>query len=455
MTRLAHRLRDACDEWVERAEDHDAGRRDGTGRRTEKWYQHDYEMEKRRRKREGIRREKKERERNAGKDGEDGYVEAMMSGGRGGGGGSMRGGNGGDPFDDPPALEGVGPQALPMEELANEPGSDRASRNGSHLPVEDHRSRRAGGTPSRHGSHVRAEDRGQGPQGSRIPGPTISPMPSEHSISSMRAQVSRRHDGARARIRSPAGRGPPLDDSEDEEPHHSDDEASGPEEEGGGGSAARRARGAAVADREGPPSGLRGGGADGIIDVGDLDLEESGDEENFADAVEYNEHEDFDDEYTTGFRLSKQYIGDEDTTAKDGATDPQENLLDVDDRRSKAKKEQPTEEASEQLHGEQDQLHDDLYAKMGSRERRPYSIVEGMPAAEMTEDRSRKEFPQRTPRLYAIPRVGESTRLRCTDAAGNSGKSISQHDTYFRGLSLTHHQVLAKSARVLRLAERS
>ncbi|KAL8679121.1 MAG: hypothetical protein Q9186_004566 [Xanthomendoza sp. 1 TL-2023] len=132
---------------------------------------------------------------------------------------------------------------------------------------------------------------------------------------------------------------------------------------------------------EGRSSGLRGGGggSEGIIEIGDYDLEETDEEENLADGKEYNEHEDFDDEYrTSGARASEQQVNDEMTTVDAESSIAQENLQATDNRKGKDKEEQSYEEPPEKLHQQpQEDMEEAPYESFRSRERRPYVVTEG------------------------------------------------------------------------------
>ncbi|KAL8704045.1 MAG: hypothetical protein Q9201_002783 [Fulgogasparrea decipioides] len=261
LTRVARRVKDACDEWIERVDDHEHGRRDKYGRKNQAWYEHDYERQRARKKREARRKEKearakrkKEAEGGGGKE----VIDTMMTGAL--------------------ASDGAGSHR------------EGRSRDGSDTVVEEH----ASGTPKPEEEAaalavvegVLHEHRPEGGSASR----DISPMPSEHSGLWMRAlaQPQRAKERAQARARAEAEReNPPLfKDSEDEEPEASDDEDS--DEEGEAAKAAKKAEEPAAAAEEGEASGLRGGGF----------ITELGDDES-RDDWEYGEHEDFDDEYAS------------------------------------------------------------------------------------------------------------------------------------------------------------
>ncbi|KAL8789584.1 MAG: hypothetical protein Q9213_001020, partial [Squamulea squamosa] len=139
--RIVRRFKDACEEYIERIEDMEHGRRDKRGKMTQKGLDHYYNLERRQKKRDARRREEKERKR--GKDGEGGeVVEAMMSGGRGGpsrhGGDIRRGGHGdgedghrnmnnGDAIANPPAMEAPIREMLPQPEAQGYAGLGRGS----------------------------------------------------------------------------------------------------------------------------------------------------------------------------------------------------------------------------------------------------------------------------------------------------------------------------------------
>ncbi|KAL8717895.1 MAG: hypothetical protein Q9225_004905 [Loekoesia sp. 1 TL-2023] len=245
LTRLAHRLKDACDEYIERIEDSQSGHRDKYGRKTQLWHEREYERERRRRKREARRKEKEMIE------GKGKKIEAVMTGAM------PHGGSDGD--------------VTLVEEAGLHGDTEIVSREER---VEDP-----------------AHGRGEG-------GRDISPMPSEHSISSIQAEVHNRRAGERATARAEAGNEGP-EDSEDEEEEESDEDESSQEED----EAAEAAK-ASTATREpageepaasASASGLRGGGGG---EVAGVDEEGSDEDEYFSlDEEEYNEHEDFDDEY--------------------------------------------------------------------------------------------------------------------------------------------------------------
>ncbi|KAL9618328.1 MAG: hypothetical protein Q9204_008413, partial [Flavoplaca sp. TL-2023a] len=257
ITRVVRRLRDGCDEFIERMDDMEHGYRDKNGRKTKKGLERDYEIDRRRAKREALRKERKEKEGGP-------PVEALMSGG----------------MADAPLPGGHQDFAQELPAGAMPPHSRRP-----------------------HNSMASARD--------------ISPMPSEHSTSSIMAQVGAHRDGDRPRRgRQPGGgpeatRGNPLD-SEDEERPGSEDGSTSEDEAGTStrGRANHRDRSAdglppppsietappSVIGNEGTAaeggaSGLRGGGIAGIEDLGD----EVTDDGIVADSQEYNEYEDFDD----------------------------------------------------------------------------------------------------------------------------------------------------------------
>ncbi|KAL8993835.1 MAG: hypothetical protein Q9169_006044, partial [Polycauliona sp. 2 TL-2023] len=164
ITRVVRRLRDGCDEFIERMEDMDNGYRDRSGKKTEKWLERDYEIERRRKKRDARRKEKQERK--GGKDGEGGEpVEALMSGGMGGpphhGEHSRRGGHsdrGGRPRPRPdpavplPAAEDFG-QEPPLPVMNPEAGSRDSTgprRRSLSAPSQPDRGRELHGSRGSH-----------------------------------------------------------------------------------------------------------------------------------------------------------------------------------------------------------------------------------------------------------------------------------------------------------------
>ena len=419
ITRIVRRVKDACDEYIERMEDMEHGRRDSMGRQTQKGIEHYYEMERRRRKREDRRRakEKREQRKDAEGGGGGGVVEALMTGGRGEpghrGGSSPRGTNDEAPFIDPPALEGPIHETLPDTEpegVLPPPAIRDFAQEILPTTME----------------HV-------GSQSSRASGKSVSPMPSEHSISSTRAQVGPRPIGKRARTKSPAGRGPPLD-SEDEESPTSDEGSASEDEEDDQAAKAARSREAEAAAGEGPtgeaaaipsplpadggdepdaegiqepageeqPSGIRGGDDGGIVDLDDFDSDGIDDDRQFEDAPVYNEREDFDDEYTkaTGYYEPFEAVGD--ATKGKGDRNHEQPAKHI-RKEFLAKDKQKVEF----IHGQpQDHLNDESQGIFQRRERRPYNVG--------VKEISPEIFKVRTPRPYAHAEVGESNRARRT-----------------------------------------
>ncbi|KAL8732223.1 MAG: hypothetical protein Q9181_004039 [Wetmoreana brouardii] len=343
LTRVARRLKDACDEWIERVDDHEHGRRDKYGRRTQAWYEHDYQRQQRAKKRDARRKEKEARAKRK-KEAEGGggkkVVDTMMTG------------------------------AIPSDGA----GSHREgrSRDGSDTVVEQH----ATGIPKPEDEPVAQEalheHRPEGDSASR----DISPMPSEHSGLSMRghAQPQRAEERAQARARAEAEReNPPLfKDSEDEEPEASDDEDS--DEEGEAAKAAKRVEEPAAAGQQGEASGLRGGGF-----ITELDDDES------RDDLEYDEHEDFDDEYASS------------ATPK-GASNAQDEI---------------------DVHGDKE-----IGDEFKSRERQPYRRSKsGLEAEEGIAYQPYGKKPERSRQPYLGPRMRDSTEVHYMEAANIPGPS--------------------------------
>ncbi|KAL9005714.1 MAG: hypothetical protein Q9188_001527 [Gyalolechia gomerana] len=261
LTRITHRLKDAREEYTERIQDSKSGHRDKYGRKTHLWHEREYERERRRRKREHNRKEK------GMADGERKKIEAVMSGAI--------------PKDD-------GDVAL--VEVAGEyrgtPTIERNEGSGEHGVA--HEGVAGSSRISRFSTGYQRESRSGGGSGPR----DVSPMPSEHSISSVQAQVHRRRTEERARARA-EGRGEAPNDSEDEEEEKSDEGSSDEEDEAA--KAAKQTREPAVGGAPPSASGLRGGGGGGVAEPDDGDSHE--DEYYSFGEEEYNEHEDFDDEY--------------------------------------------------------------------------------------------------------------------------------------------------------------
>ncbi|KAL8844066.1 MAG: hypothetical protein Q9176_001472 [Flavoplaca citrina] len=387
ITRVVRRLRDGCDEFIERMDDMEHGYRDKNGRKTKKGLERDYEIDRRQAKREALRKERKER-----KEREGGLpVEALMSGG----------------MADAPHPGG-------HQDFAQEPPAGA-------MPPHSQRS---------HNSMASARD--------------ISPMPSEHSTSSIMARVGAHSNGDRPRRgRQPGGgpeatRGNPLD-SEDEERPGSDDGFSSEDEAGTAtrGRANHRDRSAdglppppsvetappsVIGNEgtaaEGAASGLRGGGIAGIEDLDD----EVTDGGIVADSQEYNEYEDFDDEYTTAAAPPPSS-----NDASEGDTEQ------TDEQKSKelheASPQEPKQEEKSAQELLRDEIHGESHKMFQSRERRPYSVgAQAVIAEEVPSSMSQKKTTERTPRPYANPTVGESTRVCLPEAAGKPGASRQHKD---------------------------
>lgn len=443
VTRVVRRLRDGCDEFIERMEDMEHGYRDKSGKKTQKGIEHDYELERRRKKRDARRRERQERE--GGKDGEGGApVEALMSGGRGvpphhgehsrrGGYDSeeddLRGMHSEDPSNPPPMRNGhihearPGSRADPVVPLP-------ATRHFGHKPPlaaihPNTRPQNSRGPRIRSVSPLPGPDRGRRSHGSRVLQRDVSPMPSEHSASSLLAKVNARRNIERTRPGPQAGRGSqarrtnPLE-SEDEERPGSDEGSSSEDEDADEAAKAARARrrargltGGPAGERAGPRqplvetappsvigSGLRGGAAAEVEHFSDDIAEETEDERESTGAVQYNEHEDFDDEYRTAA----------------GTDEPVNEEHEEIGQTSKQKKifihAQPQENFQEESH-KMDQ----------TRERRPYNFgAQAIAPETFSTSPSQQKTSGRTSRPYANPNVGESTQVRLPGAPGNTRK---------------------------------
>ena len=365
-------------------DDMEHGYRDKNGRKTKKGLERDYETDRRRAKREDLRKERKERE---GKP----PVEALMSGG----------------IADAPLPGG-------HQDFAQEPPAGA-------MPPHSRRS---------HNSTASARD--------------ISPMPSEHSTSSIMAQVGAHRNGdiprrgRQAGGRPEATRGNPLD-SEDEERPGSDDGSTSEDEartatRGRGNRRDRSADGlppppsvetappSIIGNEgtaaEGGASGLRGGGIAGIEDLGD----EETDDGIVADPQEYNEYEDFDDEYTTA--AAPPPSPDSLNHASDGEVEETDEQKSEELHKASPKEDKQEEEsAQEQL---RDKIHGESHKMFQNRERRPYSVgAQAIIAEEVPSSLSQKKTTERIPRPYANPTVGESTRVHLPEAAtGQAGKLL-------------------------------
>ncbi|KAL8900379.1 MAG: hypothetical protein Q9192_001107 [Flavoplaca navasiana] len=394
ITRVVRRLRDGCDEFIERMDDMEHGYRDKNGRKTKKGLERDYEIDRRRAKRKDLRKERKAREGGP-------PVEALMSGG----------------MADAPLPGG-------HQDFAQEPPAGA-------MPPHSQRS---------HNSMASARN--------------ISPMPSEHSTSSIMAQVGAHRNGDRPRQGRQAGGGPeatrgnPLDSEDEERP--GSEFGSSSEDEAGTVTRGRANRRDRSADGLPPPpsvetappsvigneetaaergaSGLRGGGIAGIDDLEDEEIDDG----IVADPQGYNEYEDFDDEYTTAAAPPPSL--DSLNDASEGEieeTDEQksEELHKAFPRENEEKEESAQERLRDNLHGESHEMFQ-------NRERRPYSVgARAIIAEEVPGSLSQKKPTERTPRPYANPTVGESTRVCLTEAAGKAGASHQQTDDKARKLN--------------------
>lgn len=273
LTRLASHFRDARDEWVERNEDARTGHRDRYGRKTQKWYEREYEIERRRRKREARRREK------AMVEGKEERMEKDNA--------RERGKNKGRKKDKVVALMSG---ALPYEgeQGGRERGGSKTGSSGDTTLVE--------GEAGAHGeTPITTHDGGhEGNHTNGAPSPDISPMPSSRSISSIRAEVHARkarakagnaHEGPRGSEDGEAG------SSDDEGPSDDDDEE---EEEGKAAKAAKKNKQRQEeGEREAAASGLRGGGSWATEEEAEEKWYSLGEEEE----GEYCEREEWDAEY--------------------------------------------------------------------------------------------------------------------------------------------------------------
>lgn len=261
-TRLALHVRSACDEWVERIEDSQTGHRDRRGRKTQKWYEREYEIERRRKKRQAKRREKQKLEGNGGQKQEGKRKES-------GGGGKEQ----------------------------SKTKKVTAVMTGALGPIEE------GGAITTGSDPVEGTVTAEGHEGGSDPRDEYSPMPSEHSVSSTQAQVhsQRAYERSRSKTKSGSVHGAPKD-SEDEEASGSSDEESFPENKGDdktakAGKAAKKSEAPAGDGKAGSSTGLRGGGVCGIAE---LDGEDDDEDKWYSSGEEeYHEHEALDDEYAT------------------------------------------------------------------------------------------------------------------------------------------------------------
>ncbi|KAI4258162.1 MAG: hypothetical protein LQ352_001319 [Teloschistes flavicans] len=282
LTRVARRIRDASEEYIERVEDHEAGRRDKYGRKTRAWYEHEYERQRRIKKREVERKEKEERaRRKKGAEGGRGqlvgppmmtglnpFVDAAKAPSRHGSGSRGRSRN-------RRGLSKDGSDTLVEENVGHEAETLRPEGAAAALPMGEESTQPAGST------------HGVGPAGAWA-SRNMSPMPNEGSLLSSRdrLQPQRAEQRAKVKARAQSERDSPamMKDSEDEEDDSDLEDSDGEDEVA---MAAKRAKEPRVGLAEGEASGLRGGhGGDGGVEYSN------------EDDHEYNEHEDFDDEYT-------------------------------------------------------------------------------------------------------------------------------------------------------------
>ncbi|KAL9029014.1 MAG: hypothetical protein Q9196_002692 [Gyalolechia fulgens] len=386
LTRIAHRIKDAREEYTERIQDSQSGHRDKYGRKTHLWHEREYEGERRRRKREHKRKEKEMIE------GKGKKIEAVMSGAM--------------PKDD-------GHVALVEEagEHGEMPIVQRAEGSGEHgvghegVVGSRRISRMSTGYQSRRGG-------GSGPR-------DISPMPSEHSFSSIQAQVHNRRATERARARA-EGRHQRSIDSEDEEEDESDEGSLDEEDEGA--EAVKNIQEPAV---DGIPlaSGLRGGGGGGVAEVNREDLPE--DECYSFDEKEYNEREDFDGEYLE--------VGSQQTVRHSPGLDQEEgkNIRNAQKVHKPLAEEHSQPESSSASNGaskmQDDELKEDAsdFRDNGHRYQNAHSIDrpqnleigsssdqgnDGEPKSEIG-GQPNGELPDRTPRPYTLGNVHDTLKL--------------------------------------------
>lgn len=316
ITRVAHRVRLACDEWLERVEDAQTGHRDRYGRRTYLWHEREYEIGRRRKQRQARRKEKERVEGKTETDQEEEgkgnrmkkekkTVDFMMSGavkeeegerGEVEGGESEQGGERGGPEQVRGPRGREGDERAGPEEIR---GRSPTSRRGSN---DDEEAAESGEGPivvaAEGGEGAAAEEAAEGTARSE----SISPLPSEHSASSIQAQVHSPKTEGRVSP-SAGGRHDLPNDSEDEKAEDSsdDDDASDEEEDEATKAAKAVKKPEGPTEEGGPTPSLRGGGGAGIAEFDDAD----DDEEHwysFGEDVEdeeYNGHEDFEAEYNT------------------------------------------------------------------------------------------------------------------------------------------------------------
>ncbi|KAL8760980.1 MAG: hypothetical protein Q9184_002866 [Pyrenodesmia sp. 2 TL-2023] len=304
ITRLAHRVRLACDEWIERVEDAQTGHRDHYGRKTHLWHEREYEIARRQKQRQARRKEKKgiegEKAEDEGNRGKGEKVkkglevgEVVMSGAikKENWGRSKNGEEGGKP----------GEERAGSEEIRGRSHTSHQGSDGDVTLIEERAVNREG--PIVTTTEVAEGTATEVAEGTARPR-SISPMPSEHSASSIQVHVRFRRGEGRGERRGRSGAGnqhdAPSDSEEEEADDPSDDDDASNEGEDEATKAAKAAK-----TPEGPPDdggatpGLRGGGGSGIAELED----DEDDEErwySFGEEEEgYNGHEDFDDEYKT------------------------------------------------------------------------------------------------------------------------------------------------------------
>ncbi|KAL8992206.1 MAG: hypothetical protein Q9169_007278 [Polycauliona sp. 2 TL-2023] len=225
-------------------------------------------------------------------------------------------------------------------------------------------------------------------------------MPSEHSASSIAAQVGAR--GNKERVTTSGrrvGRQPTVD-SEDEERAGSED---GSESEDGGddrAAKAARAKATTAAGGDGPAaegeaSGLRGGGVAGVDDFHDDDISE---------ALQYDDYEDFDDEYMPSDKPSPPH------DLASHASD--EEIEDREEMENQEPLQEPQEKGKQTEVSAQEQPQHESHRMSQSWEPRPYSVgSQTIAAEEFLGFLPQKKPSERIPRPYANPRVGEATRI--------------------------------------------
>lgn len=434
LTRITHRLKDAREEYTERIQDSKSGHRDKYGRKTHLWHEREYERERRRRKREHKRKEK------GMADGEGKKIEAVMSGAI--------------PKDDGDValVEVAGEHGVGHEGVA---GSSRISR----FSTGHQRRSRTSQVSTRHGSR---NGGGSGPR-------DVSPMPSEHSISSIQAQVHRRRTEERARARAEGGREAP-NDSEDEEEEKSDEGSSDEEDEAAkAAKAAKQTREPAVGGAPPPASGLRGGGG-GVAEPDDGDSQE--DEYYSFGEEEYNEHEDFDDEYfevgsqrTVRLPPSPNDVEGKDshneqevhespggeqtrpelTSTSNGASETQHGAFEEDDKNhqqpdlngvsARPKSSTSAKDTSDSKPDEHDHENEQFNERPKNCEVRPSSTPSnGEEPNPNIASQSSGKLPNRTPRPYTLANVHDTLKLvRPLEVSCESGERIQESDDNGKG----------------------